>query len=424
MARLFGTDGVRGLANKALTAPLALKLGAAAASVLTSESNPSGRRPLAIIGRDPRVSGEMLAAALAAGMASQGVDVLRVGVLPTPAVAFLTDDYGADMGVMISASHNPMPDNGIKFFSAGGNKLDDAVEKEIERVLTSVPESWPTGTGVGRVIEECPDGLDRYLFHLSRAVGTKLDGIRVVVDCAHGAASMAAPMAYAAAGADVVAINNKPNSYNINDGCGSTHIEVLRQAVLEHGADLGLAHDGDADRCLAVDSLGNVVDGDQIMAILAVAMKEEGLLHHNTLVATVMSNLGLKLAMQENGIELRTTKVGDRYVLADLNAGGYSLGGEQSGHVVIPDHATTGDGTLTGLYLMARMANTGKSLAELAEVMKVLPQTLINVPVSDKSAIMDSPQVKEAIAAAEERLGRRAEFCYAPLVPRNCSESW
>ncbi|MFD8880543.1 phosphoglucosamine mutase [Corynebacterium xerosis] len=414
MARLFGTDGVRGLANKTLTAPLAMKLGAAAATVLTRGSNPAKRRPTAIIGRDPRVSGEMLAAAMAAGMASKGVDVLRVGVLPTPAVAYLTDDYGADMGVMISASHNPMPDNGIKFFAAGGTKLDDTVEKEIEHALLHLEDDGPTGTGVGRVIEEAPDGLDRYLFHLAKAVPSKIDGIRVVVDCANGAASEAAPLAYAAAGADVVAIHNSPNSYNINDGCGSTHIDVLQKAVLEHGADLGLAHDGDADRCLAVDSEGNVIDGDQIMAVLAVAMKEQGLLHHNTLVATVMSNLGLKLAMQDSGIELRTTKVGDRYVLADLNAGGYSLGGEQSGHLVIPDFATTGDGTLTGLYLMSRMANTGKSLAELASVMTVLPQTLINVPVSDKAAIAGAAEVKDAIAAAEEQLGDTGRVLLRP----------
>ena len=414
MARLFGTDGVRGLANKTLTAPLAMKLGAAAATVLTRGSNPAKRRPTAIIGRDPRVSGEMLAAAMAAGMASKGVDVLRVGVLPTPAVAYLTDDYGADMGVMISASHNPMPDNGIKFFAAGGTKLDDTVEKEIEHALLHLEDDGPTGTGVGRVIEEAPDGLDRYLVHLAKAVPSKIDGIRVVVDCANGAASEAAPLAYAAAGAEVVAIHNSPNSYNINDGCGSTHIDVLQKAVLEHGADLGLAHDGDADRCLAVDSEGNVIDGDQIMAVLAVAMKEQGLLHHNTLVATVMSNLGLKLAMQDNGIELRTTKVGDRYVLADLNAGGYSLGGEQSGHLVIPDFATTGDGTLTGLYLMSRMANTGKSLAELASVMTVLPQTLINVPVSDKAAIADAAEVKDAIAAAEEQLGDTGRVLLRP----------
>ncbi|WP_295625476.1 phosphoglucosamine mutase [uncultured Corynebacterium sp.] len=414
MARLFGTDGVRGLANKTLTAPLAMRLGAAAATVLTRDSNPAKRRPTAIIGRDPRVSGEMLAAAMAAGMASKGVDVLRVGVLPTPAVAYLTDDYGADMGVMISASHNPMPDNGIKFFAAGGTKLDDTVEKEIEHALMGLEDGGPTGTGIGRVIEEATDGLDRYLFHLAKAVPSKIDGLRVVVDCANGAASEAAPLAYAAAGADVVAIHHSPNSYNINDNCGSTHIDVLQKAVLEHGADLGLAHDGDADRCLAVDSEGNIIDGDQIMAILAVAMKEDGLLHHNTLVATVMSNLGLKLAMEANGIDLRTTKVGDRYVLADLNAGGYSLGGEQSGHLVIPDFATTGDGTLTGLYLMSRMAKTGKSLAELASVMQVLPQTLINVPVADKSKIGEAQAVKDAIAGAEEQLGATGRVLLRP----------
>lgn len=414
MPRLFGTDGVRGLANRTLTAPLAMRLGAAAATVLTRDSNPAKRRPLAVVGRDPRVSGEMLAAALSAGLASKGVDVLRVGVLPTPGVAFLTDDYGAELGVMISASHNPMPDNGIKFFAAGGTKLDDAVEKEIERELDLLEDNGPTGAGVGRIIEEAPDALDRYLFHLSRAVPRKLDGIRVVVDCANGAASDAAPLAYAAAGADVVAIHNSPDSYNINDSCGSTHIDVLQKAVLEHGADLGLAHDGDADRCLAVDSSGNVIDGDQIMAILAVAMKEDGLLHHNTLVATVMSNLGLRLAMREHGIEMRTTRVGDRYVLADLAAGGYSLGGEQSGHVVIPDFATTGDGTLTGLNLMARMAATGKTLAELAAVMTVLPQTLINVPVADKAAIADSPEVTAAVAEAEAELGETGRVLLRP----------
>ncbi|APT90041.1 phosphoglucosamine mutase [Corynebacterium sphenisci DSM 44792] len=414
MPRLFGTDGVRGLANRTLTAPLAMRLGAAAATVLTRDSNPAKRRPLAVVGRDPRVSGEMLAAALSAGLASKGVDVLRVGVLPTPGVAFLTDDYGAELGVMISASHNPMPDNGIKFFAAGGTKLDDAVEKEIERELDLLEDTGPTGAGVGRIIEEAPDALDRYLFHLSRAVPRKLDGIRVVVDCANGAASDAAPLAYAAAGADVVAIHNSPDSYNINDSCGSTHIDVLQKAVLEHGADLGLAHDGDADRCLAVDSSGNVIDGDQIMAILAVAMKEDGLLHHNTLVATVMSNLGLRLAMREHGIEMRTTRVGDRYVLADLAAGGYSLGGEQSGHVVIPDFATTGDGTLTGLNLMARMAGTGKTLAELAAVMTVLPQTLINVPVADKAAIADSPEVTAAVAEAEAELGETGRVLLRP----------
>lgn len=406
MTRLFGTDGVRGLANKTLTAPLALKLGAAAAHVLTSGQAASGkRRPTAVIGRDPRVSGEMLAAALAAGMASRGVDVLRVGVLPTPAIAYLTDFYGADMGVVISASHNPMPDNGIKFFSKGGHKLPDAVEDEIEKALAELPETGPTGHGIGRVIEEALDAQHHYLDHLSRAMPRKLDGIKVVVDCANGAASEVAPKAYAAAGAEVIAIHNTPNAYNINDNCGSTHIEQIQAAVREHGADLGLSHDGDADRCLAVDANGDVVDGDQIMAILAIAMKENGELRKSTLVATVMSNLGLRLAMDEAGIELRTTKVGDRYVLEDLNAGGFSLGGEQSGHIVMPDHGTTGDGTLTGLALMSRMAETGLSLKSLSEAMTVLPQVLINVPVKDKTRIESAVEVVEGIERAETELG-------------------
>ncbi|AKK02348.1 phosphoglucosamine mutase [Corynebacterium epidermidicanis] len=405
MTRLFGTDGVRGLANETLTVNLALRLGQAAAEVLTRENRSSKRRPIAVVGRDPRVSGEMLAAALSAGMASRGVDVLRVGVLPTPAVAFLTDDYGADMGVMVSASHNPMPDNGIKFFAAGGHKLADEVEDEIERVLNENIETGPTGHGVGRVLEESPDARERYLNHLRDAVPANLNGIKVVVDCANGAASDVAPMAYQAAGAEVIAIHNSPNSYNINENCGSTHIEEIQKAVVEHGADLGLSHDGDADRCLAVDAHGNVVDGDQIMAILAIAMKDNGELRKHTLVATVMSNLGLMLAMKDAGIEVKTTKVGDRYVLEELNAGNYSLGGEQSGHIVLPDFGTTGDGTLTGLALMARMANTGLSLGSLAEAMTVLPQKLINVPVTDKTIVMSSPKVLEAIEIAETELG-------------------
>ena len=405
MTRLFGTDGVRGLANEALTAPLALKLGQAAATVLTQNKRSEQRRPTAIIGRDPRVSGEMLAAAMAAGMASKGVDVLRVGVIPTPGLAFLTDDYGADIGVMISASHNPMPDNGIKFFSAGGKKLADAVEDEIERAMDELDEGGPTGTGIGRIIEESPDAHGRYLDHLAESVTTPLKGIKVVVDCANGAASKIAPEAYAAAGAEVVAIFNEPNAYNINDNAGSTHIGQIQKAVVEHGADLGLAHDGDADRCLAVDAEGKVVDGDQIMAVLALGMKEKSSLRENTLVATVMSNLGLKLAMQREGIEVRETKVGDRYVLEELNAGDFSLGGEQSGHIVVPARAMTGDGTLSGLLLMERMAETGKTLKELASVMTVLPQVLINVPVSDKSLILGDQAVQEAIAEAESELG-------------------
>lgn len=414
MTRLFGTDGVRGLADKNLTAALALKLGAAAAQVLTKDRRSDERRPTAVIGRDPRASGEMLAAALSAGLAYAGVDVLRVGVLPTPGVAFLTKDYGAALGVVISASHNPMPDNGIKFFSAGGRKLPDSVEDEIEAAMAELSDQGPTGTGVGRIIEEAGDARQRYLAHLAESVTTDLSGIKVVVDAANGAASAVAPLAYEAAGAEVVAIFNQPDAYNINDNCGSTHIDKVQAAVLEHGADLGLAHDGDADRCLAVDAQGNVVDGDQIMAILAVGMKEDSDLRHNTLVATVMSNLGLKLAMQREGINMVETKVGDRYVLEELGRGGYSLGGEQSGHIVLPDFATTGDGTLSGLRIMARMASTGKSLAELASVMTVLPQVLINVPVSDKSAVLSDDAVVAAKTEAENELGDSGRVLLRP----------
>ena len=414
MTRLFGTDGVRGLANKKLTPILALRLGQAAAEAFTSDRESYERRPLAIIGRDPRVSGEMLDAAIASGLASRGVDVVRVGVLPTPAIAFLTDDFGADLGVMISASHNPMPDNGMKFFSAGGKKLPDEVEDRIQAAMDNLKEDGPTATKIGRIISEAPEGRERYLKHLAEVVTTDLSGIKVVVDTANGAASKVAPEAYAAAGAEVIAIHNKPNAFNINEDCGSTHIDKAQEAVVEHGADLGLAHDGDADRCLAVDAEGNVVDGDQIMALLAVGMKEENDLRFNTLVATVMSNLGLKIAMQEQGIKVKETAVGDRYVLEELNRGDFSLGGEQSGHVVLPDDCTTGDGTLTGLSIMARMAKSGKSLKELASVMTVLPQVLINVPVSNKAAILDAPEVKEAIAAAEAELGDTGRVLLRP----------
>ena len=414
MTRLFGTDGVRGLANRKLTPILALKLGQAAAEVLTADRESYELRPTAIIGRDPRVSGEMLDAAIAAGLASRGVDVVRVGVLPTPAIAFLTDDYGADLGVMISASHNPMPDNGIKFFAAGGRKLPDSVEDQIQSTMEQLSDDGPTGTKLGRIISESPDARDRYRKHLREAVPVDLSGLKVVVDAANGAASRVAIEAYREAGAEVVPIHNKPNAFNINEDCGSTHIDKTQEAVLEYGAHLGLAHDGDADRCLAVDAEGNVVDGDQIMAILAVGMKEENNLRFNTLVATVMSNLGLKLAMKEQGIEVRETKVGDRYVVEELIRGDYSLGGEQSGHIVLPEDCPTGDGILSGLSLMARMAKTGKSLKELASVMTVLPQTLINVPVSNKSKILDSPEVLTAIAEAEEELGESGRVLLRP----------
>ncbi len=410
MGRMFGTDGVRGLANETLSPELALRIASAAAQVLASDSD--GVRPVAVVGRDPRASGEMLEAAVTAGLTAAGVDVVLVGVLPTPAVAYLTGVYEASLGVMISASHNPMPDNGIKIFAAGGHKLDDEAEDRIEAVLKAGPTRRPTGAGIGRVTSA--DAGPRYLDHLAGALTDRLDGLTVVVDCAHGAASVVGPDAYRAAGANVIAINATPSGLNINDGCGSTHMGDLQKAVVAHGADAGIAHDGDADRCLAVDSTGALVDGDAIMAVLAVAMSESGQLAENTLVTTVMSNLGLHIAMRKAGIAVRTTSVGDRYVLEELRSGEYSLGGEQSGHVVIPEFGTTGDGILTALLLLARMTNTGKSLAELAGVMTTLPQVLVNVPVSDKAAVAAAPQVAAAVAEAERTLGDAGRVLLRP----------
>ncbi|WP_308816982.1 phosphoglucosamine mutase [Pseudonocardia alni] len=411
MPRLFGTDGVRGLANGELLTPeFAVGVCASAARTL---SNGSGRRPLAVVGRDPRASGEMLEAAVVAGLTSAGADAIRVGVLPTPGVAHLVAETGADLGVMISASHNPMPDNGIKLFAAGGHKLPDDVEDAIEQQLAAGLGARPTGEGIGRVWD-APDASDVYVAHLLSAAPGSLSGLRVVVDCAHGAAALAAPEAYRQAGADVIALHAEPDGLNINDGVGSTHLEPLRSAVLEHGADLGIAHDGDADRCLAVDGTGAVVDGDRIMAVLALAMRDAGELAHDTLVATVMSNLGLHIAMREAGIILDTTRVGDRYVLERLREGGFTLGGEQSGHVVLPGHATTGDGLLTALRLMSRVAQTGTSLAELASVVTVLPQVLRNVAVADKDAVAASADVAEAVAKAEAELGDTGRVLLRP----------
>jgi phosphoglucosamine mutase len=410
MGRLFGTDGVRGRANDELTPQLALSVAAAAARVLIEHDR--SHRPVALVGRDPRASGEMLEAAVAAGLTSAGADVLRVGVLPTPAVAHLVGEFGADLGVMISASHNPMPDNGIKLFAAGGHKLADEVEDEIEQRLDD-PGPRPTGSGVGRV-RDVYDAAERYVDHLLAAAPQELSGLRVVVDCANGAAASAAPEAYLRAGADVIAINAQPDGLNINENCGSTHLDALVAAVREHRADLGIAHDGDADRCLAVDAGGALVDGDQIMAVLAVGMRNAGELASDTLVATVMSNLGLHLAMDRHRIRVVTTKVGDRYVLEELRASGYALGGEQSGHIVLPGLATTGDGLLTALRLMGTIATAGGSLRELAGVMRRLPQVLINVPVADKAAVASSPRVRDAVAEAEADLGSSGRVLLRP----------
>jgi phosphoglucosamine mutase len=403
MSRLFGTDGVRGLANKDITSESALNLAQAAAIVLGEQARARGQKPIAVIGRDPRISGEFLAAAISAGLASSGVDVFDAGVIPTPATSFLTADLDADFGVMISASHNPAPDNGIKFFSRGGHKLDDAVEDAIEKALSAKPLT-PIGAEIGHV-KEFADARSRYLVHLQGTLPNSLKGIKVVVDCANGAASDIAPKAFRDAGAEVVVIGNEPDGYNINLGCGSTHLSALQAAVVENGADVGIAHDGDADRTLAVDATGAIVDGDQIMAILAVAAKARGDLSRNTLVATVMSNLGLKIAMKQSGIDMIETKVGDRYVLEVIREGGYTLGGEQSGHLIFARHATTGDGILTGLQLLAQMSSTGKSLQELASAMTVYPQVLINVPEVDKSKVDSDPELQKVVQEAKTELG-------------------
>ncbi|MBI1350550.1 MAG: phosphoglucosamine mutase [Actinomycetales bacterium] len=412
MGRLFGTDGVRGLANRDLTAELALDLAVAAAHVLGDIGAFEGHRPKAVVGRDPRASGEFLEAAVVAGLASAGVDVYRVGVVPTPGVAYLTEALGADLGVMLSASHNPMPDNGIKFFARGGVKLDDSIEDQIE---SRMREPWdrPTGGAVGRVVDAY-DAIEQYKEHLLGTLAHRLDGLTIVVDCANGAASALAPEVYAAAGANVIAIHAQPDGLNINDKCGSTHMEDLVAAVLAHGADAGIAHDGDADRCLAVDSLGRHVDGDHILAILASAMDREGTLASATVVATVMANLGFKQAMTAAGIMVVETAVGDRYVLEAMRDGGYTLGGEQSGHVIMSEFATTGDGVLTGLHLLAEVAASGTSLAALADAVTKLPQVLVNVRGVDKARIHDCPPLQDAIARAEARLGDAGRVLLRP----------
>jgi phosphoglucosamine mutase len=385
----------------------------AAAGVLADRDGTS--RPVAVVGRDPRASGEMLEAAVVAGLTSAGAEVLLAGVVPTPALAHLTAETGADLGIMISASHNPMPDNGIKLFSRGGHKLPDALEAAIERtVLSGSSDGYrPTGAAIGRV-RVLPDAAERYAQHLLGTVDAPLTGLRLVVDCAHGAAAATAPDIYRRAGATVHAIGDDPDGWNINDGIGSTHLGPLIEAVRAQGADLGIAHDGDADRCLAVTADGEVVDGDAILAVCALALHERGALKNDTVVATVMSNLGFHHTMRDAGITVRTTAVGDRYVLEALRETGLSLGGEQSGHLVFLDHATTGDGVMTGLALLSRMQSTGASLAELASVVRRLPQTLINVPVTDRLAVSESDEVAQAVNAVEEELGETGRVLLRP----------
>jgi len=415
MARLFGTDGVRGTANLDLTAEIALELSIAAAHVLAEAGVfGSGHRPFALVGRDTRASGEFLEAAVVAGLASAGVDVVRLGVIPTPGVAYLVGAMGADLGVMLSASHNPMPDNGIKFFARGGVKLDDAIEDMIEQRMG---EHWdrPIGSGVGRVTED-RGAIEAYIAHLVSSLGTdaSLEGLKVVIDCANGAAHLTALAAFDAQGAEVIPLHASPDGLNINDNCGSTHLGPLQAAVREHGANLGIALDGDADRCLAVDHHGEIVDGDQILAVLALAMQTAKTLHSDTVVATVMSNLGFLKAMNAAGIRVDQTKVGDRYVLEAMNANGFTLGGEQSGHVIMSEYATTGDGVLTALHLAAQLARTGRPLCDLAGVVTRLPQVMINVSNVNKAWAGIDPVVNSAVSAQIKELGDSGRVLLRP----------
>ncbi|GIV00071.1 MAG: phosphoglucosamine mutase [Actinomycetota bacterium] len=398
MGRLFGTDGVRGVYGRDLTDELAFALGRAVVAVL-ARTEPY--RPVLVIGRDTRASGEPLERALAEGIRAAGADVILAGVVPTPAVAFLTVDLGAGAGAVISASHNPPEDNGIKFFGPSGYKLSDRIEDEIEAELAR--GSPASGDGEGRV-REAPDALERYVRHLVGAAEARLDGMRIVVDCANGAACGVAPEVLRRLGAEVYPIFDAPDGSNINVGCGALHPEVVAHAVRAVGADAGVAHDGDADRAVFADAEGRVIDGDQVLAACALAMKEEGRLPRDLVVSTVMANLGLRRAMEAAGIELVQTRVGDRYVLEEMLARGAALGGEQSGHLVFAEHATTGDGILTAVRFLSLAARTGRSVAELARAMPRFPQVLENVPVAHKERLEEAEEVRAAVAEAERSL--------------------
>lgn len=383
MGKLFGTDGVRGIANKELTVDLAYRLGQAGAYVLTKENQ---HKATILIGMDTRISGEMLSAAMIAGICSVGADTISVGVLPTPAVSYLTREYGADAGVVISASHNPVEYNGIKFFNKDGYKLSDAMEDEIEAILENGNKEveLPTGSQIGRAIYRRESVYD-YIRFAKKQITIDLQGLKVVIDCANGASYVSAPETLRQLGAEVIIIHNEPDGININKKCGSTHMKDLQQYVKQVEANVGLAFDGDADRCLAVDENGELVDGDQIMAICGLFMKERGLLKKDTIVATVMSNLGFFLMGKEQGLQIEQTKVGDRYVLEKMLEDGYNLGGEQSGHIIFLDENTTGDGLLTALHLLEVMKITGKKLSDLASVMEVLPQVLVNAKIKNEN---------------------------------------
>ncbi|SHF08134.1 MULTISPECIES: phosphoglucosamine mutase [Caloramator] len=404
MGRMFGTDGVRGIANTELTAELAYKLGRAGAYVLTEGAH----KPTIIVGKDTRISGDMLESALVAGIMSVGAHAICVGVVPTPAVAYLTRKLGADAGVVISASHNPVEYNGIKFFNKDGYKLPDEVEDKIEEIINNglVDVPSPTGEDLG-VREHREDAVDLYIEFLKEVVGTRLDGMKIALDCAEGASYYIAPKVFKELGAEVFVIHNNPDGKNINKNCGSTHMNELKDFTVNMGCDLGLAFDGDADRCLAVDEKGNIINGDFIMTIIASEMKKQGKLDKDTLVVTVMSNMGLDIACKREGINTVKTKVGDRYVLEEMIKGGYKIGGEQSGHIIFLDHNTTGDGLITALKVAATLKNSGKKMSELASIMKELPQVLVNAKVSNEKKYAYTED--EVIVAEIEKLEKMLE---------------
>ena len=411
MRKYFGTDGVRGVANTELTCDLAYKLGRAGGYVLAQGKD----KVKVIVGKDTRVSGDMLEAALVAGLMSVGCDVVTVGVIPTPGVAYLTKKYEADCGVVISASHNPVEYNGIKFFNKDGYKLDDAVELEIEGYIDNIEkvDYHPVGENVGRKIFVHNAQRD-YIDYLKSIVNVDFKGLKVVLDCANGAAYKVAPTIFSELGANVVTINSEPDGNNINDKCGSTHPEKLQEAVVKHKANLGLAYDGDADRLIAVDENGNIVDGDHIMVLSAIHLKNKGKLAQDTLVVTVMSNIGLTIAAKEHGINLATTAVGDRYVLEEMKNSGYNLGGEQSGHMIFLDYNTTGDGVLSSLVLAQIVLEEGKNLSELAAVMTQYPQVLVNARIKNenKNKYMEYPEIKYEI----ERIEKLLDGCGRVLI--------
>ncbi|OEG00235.1 phosphoglucosamine mutase [Vulcanibacillus modesticaldus] len=411
MGKYFGTDGVRGVANQGLTPELAYKLGRIGAYVLTKEM----KKPTIVIGRDTRISGEMLESAMIAGMLSIGANVLQLGIITTPGVAYLTRQLKADAGVMISASHNPVKDNGIKFFGADGFKLSDETENEIEMLLDKEIDKLPRPIGgeIGRLFERY-DAKVQYISYLKSTINTDFKGLKIVLDTANGAAYEIAPTMFKELGATVVSLFNQPDGLNINDGCGSTHPEKLMNAVKEHQADIGLAYDGDADRLIAVDEKGKIIDGDYIMMICGKYLAEKGKLENNTIVSTVMSNIGFYKAVEENGLQSVQTKVGDRYVMEAMRKHGLNLGGEQSGHIIFLDYNTTGDGILSSIQLVNVMKEKGKSLSELASIMKKYPQVLENVRVTDKSNFANNKAIEKAIKKVEDKLGNDGRVLVRP----------